>query len=192
MSRKKRTTRRVRTKYLYQENSTLILSTIKWLICIAIIIGGIFCITDLYHTFRVKNAEYGTPITNITRANQEEVIKYELDYIDFLQSDNGYIATYTFESLEDFDGEKNKYVVYFNGIEITDTQTAGTLKSNLIKTFYDTNNKVSANINILIEMKFTVSGTVIQLSTNSSGNDLAFFGNYMTLNGATITIAKEI
>lgn len=174
-----------------KNHSSIILTTLKWLLGIAIVIAGIFCITELYQTFGVKNAEYGTPITNITEANQEELIKYELDYIDFTQDGDTYSATYTLEPLADFDGEKNDYVIYFNGVELTDTQTAGTLKSTLIKTFYDTDNIEVAKVNISIELKCTVSATVIKLSTSDSGEDIAYFGTHMTLYGATLTIAKE-
>lgn len=166
--------------------------TIKWLFRIAIIIAGIITAIELYQMFGVKNAEYGTPITNISEADQEELIKYELDYIDFVKVGDSFTATYSLTALEDFDGEQNNYVMYFNGIELEDTQTAGTLKSKLIKTFYDTENIEVARVEIDISLTATVSATSITLTTTSDAEDLAYFGTYMTIYGSTLTIAKEV
>lgn len=163
---------------------------IKWVAYIAVIVFGFLAQMSLWQMFGVKNAEYGTPITITSEANQSVVVRYELDYVDFEKQDDGtgYTAEYVFDSVE-YNGIENEYFVYFNDLELSDTQTAGTLSSRLIKTFYDTDNEVIANVTINIDIVCTVSATTITLTSDSAGEDMSYFGTYMTLNGATLLIS---
>ena len=154
-----------------------------------IIIVSIFSIIELFNMFNVESAEYGEPITSATQENLEEVAKYDIGFIEFEKiNENNYIATYTF-SYQYFDGTKNSYNLFFNGIKLNTEQSAGTLTSTLIKTFYNTKNEVEAKVNIQINYEFTVSNTVVTFKTTSSGEDLSYFTTYMNINGATLVVA---
>lgn len=162
----------------------------------AIVIIAAICAFTMYNWFSVKNQEVGDPVTAITKEKMEEVINFDLGYIEFepVEKGNGFNAIYTYTnySSKDFDGSKIEYALFFNDTKLVDTQSLGSISSTLIKNFYGIANDIVATVEININCQFTVTGSIVTFSTTSSSNDLSYMNTYMNIFGATIKIAQEV
>lgn len=167
-----------------------ILNLIKLIVCALIILAGVLCLVETYSLFNISNEVVGHPII-FEKENVEEFLKYDLGYISFNSEDDKYISVNTFEAV-DFDGTKDKYILFFNGDKLNTSQSAGVISSILKKKFYNTQNEVSAEITISITLKFTASQTMLTFETTDSGEDMAYFNTYQNINGATLIVAKEV
>ncbi len=166
--------------------------TLNIILFVLIVIAGIFSFAEMYAMFNVKSQEIGQPVTSATKEELTEVAKYDVGFVEFEKvADNNYVAIYTYSATE-FDGTKNNYELFFNDIKLQSKQTAGTISSTLKKTFYNTDNEVSAIVNINIEIKFTITATMLTFQSNSSGDSLSYFTTYMNIYGATIMVAKGV
>lgn len=169
----------------------IITKALKLFVTAIILIAGIICSIELYLMFNVKNAEYGTPITEISESNLETVVKYDIGFIEFEKINNTYTSTLTY-AYHEFDGEKNKYEMFFNNQKLNSNQRLGKIESKITKAFYDINGILKAKVTLNIQILFTKSGTTINFISNNTQQELSYFNTYQSIEGATLTVAKEL
>jgi len=167
----------------------------KWysrLICILLIISGIFCTMGCIEVWSEKSAVYGTVESIETKNNYSEVAKFDLGTLPFESEDDvNYYFTENHDHI-DFNGLENDYSLLFNDNLASDVEVyAGKIVGTIEIKFYDKENvNVStAKLNVVIE--FLDSDTVISISMKNSNNSIAYLTRYTGVHGSVLKIVEK-
>ena len=165
----------------------------KWytyLICIVLIIIGIFAGTAFYNEATATSYKNGS--INIENQFSQEQFFYSNSAVVFYPTENS--EAYAFEidlnKTEGFDAEVNEYEVYLNGFILLDTTfTGGSVTSNVAMDFYDVDGSLvhEGSLNILI--RFLNNKTQLKLSCPDV-ESATYFEEYFTTNGIRLAVLE--
>lgn len=165
----------------------------KWysyLICIVLIISGIFCGINLVEIWSQKSGVYGSIESIETQNNYNEVVKFDLGTISF-ESDNNvdYSFTYTDGYIE-FDGNSD-YSLLINDSLVSDVIfEAGKIIADAKFKFYGSDGKVVSLAELNIYIEFLSDKTVISITTKNNNNSMAYLMRYVNVNGFVIKVVE--
>lgn len=167
----------------------------KWytyLICIVLIIAGIFAGTAFYNEATATSYKNGS--INIENQFSQEQFYYSNSAVVFYPNENS--EAYTFEidlnKTEGFDAEVNEYEVYLNGFVLLDTTfTGGSITSNVDMHFYNVDGEVAHEGEMTILLRFLNNKTQLKLSCPDV-TSATYFEEYFTTNGIRLAVLEIV
>jgi len=168
----------------------------KWyvyVICVVVIICGVFCAFGLVNLFDKQSLEYGQALLLNKQENYSEISKFDSTLLyDFYSDDNlNYKSQATFNS-QKFDGTDKDYVITVNSQLVNDIElSSGKISGKLVLVFYDTDGEKTstANVNILIE--YLSSETRVSISIKNEQDSVAYLNSYIDINGFVICVNER-
>lgn len=167
----------------------------KWytyLICIVLIVVGVFCGIELYQ--EIKAESYVNGQIDISNKFSQESFNYSSSSVVFYDDLYDETETYTFDKellkVEDFNGKEKEYQVVLNDYVLIDSEiNSGSIFSVLNMDFYDTNGNIVCNSTLNISIKFLSNKTQLTLTTN--GNESAsYLEQYFADNGIRLKVME--
>lgn len=163
----------------------------KWylyIICIALIVSGVFCGIGLYEQLTAESYVNGS----IDIENQFSMETFKYSNSSIVLYDDLYSDIYTYEidllKVEDFNGEDNKYQLLINDYILTDTEiNAGSIDSNMGLDFYSTEGEIVCSAVMHVSIDFLSNKTTLTLTT-IGGQQASFLEQYFEDNGIRIKI----
>lgn len=168
---------------------------LKWyqfILCLVVIFVGVFSLIELNDMFNKKSNVIGHPIVIEDQMDAQCVYKTDLGSILLeKQKDNTYTYTQNTYPIE-FDGVNNEYRLMFNNKLLHSVeQSAGKISGIFTETFRDTENNVSAVIDLHVEVVTTISGTSLTMTSyTNENNSVGYLYTYTSINGAILKIIK--
>lgn len=160
-----------------------------YIICVVLIIVGVFSTFNLVDIFSAKSGEYGKVFVYETPGYDSEFSRFDYGSIDFDTEDYYQYKNVSTFATQDFDGIKNQYTLYFNDQPLNNVvQTAGRIRGELAIKFYDTDGQVvtTAQVNVVIE--YLASATKVTLTINNDNNAVSYLNTYTEINGAILRV----
>lgn len=167
----------------------------KWwgyLICIALIISGVFCGIGLIKQIKAESYINGT----LTDKNEFSQENFHYTTTQFTMYHDAYDETDTYyydinlTPVEDFDGECNDYELYVNNYRLFDvTVNFGSINANMPLNFYDVYSEVMNASNIKINLSFYANKTNLNISVIGFESS-KFVTSYFVNNGLNIFVKK--
>ena len=165
----------------------------KWysyLICVVLIISGIFCGANLIKIWSQKSGVYGSIESIESKNNYTDVAKFDLGIISF-ESDNNvdYSFSYTDGYIE-FDGNSD-YSLLINDSLVSDVIfEAGKIIADAKFKFYGSDGKVVSVAELNIYIEFLSDKTVISITTKNNNDSMAYLMRYVNVNGFVIKVVE--
>lgn len=167
----------------------------KWytyLICIVLIVVGVFCGIELYK--EIKAESYVNGSIDISNKFSQESFNYSSSSVAFYHDLYDETETYTFDKellkVEDFNGKEKEYQLVLNDYVLIDSEiNSGSIFSVLNMDFYDTNGNIVCNSTMNISIQFLSNKTQLTLTTN--GNESAsYLEQYFSDNGIRLKVME--
>ena len=162
-----------------------------WIICIIIIIGGVFCAIDGYKLLTAKSATYGTYeyIPNV----QTSIFEEKLTGIVFeTEDDKVYTATKLFET-QSFDGNAGDYELLINNLPCYSQKvSSGKIEGTFKMDFKNAEGEIISSANVKVTVSFMASNTVIDLVLENENNSIFMFEQFIDNNGLDIKIVENL
>lgn len=167
----------------------------KWytyLICIVLIIVGVFCGIELYQ--EIKAESYVNGSIDISNKFSQESFNYSSSSVVFYDDLYDETETYIFDKellkVEDFNGKEKEYQLVLNDYVLIDSEiNSGSIFSVLNMDFYDTNGNIVCNLTMNISIQFLSNKTQFTLTTN--GNESAsYLEQYFSDNGIRLKVME--
>ena len=168
----------------------------KWyvyVICFALVIGGVFCGLRLHTLMTAESYVNGS----INIQNKFSMTSFYYDsskdgavvlYNDIYNNPENYSYEQSLLPVDDFNGQKNTYQIVLNGYTLTDTQVlAGSVFVVVLLDFYDTNGDLVCSSFLNISIKFLSNKTTLTLST-TGGENASFLTQYFNDYGIRLKI----
>lgn len=167
----------------------------KWytyLICIVLIVVGVFCGIELYH--EIKAESYVNGSIDISNKFSQESFNYSSSSVVFYHNLDDETKTYTFDKellkVEDFNGEEKEYQVVLNDYVLIDSEiNSGSIFSVLNMDFYDTNGNIVCSSIMNISIKFLSNKTQLTLTTTGDEN-ASYLEQYFSDNGIRLKVME--
>lgn len=160
-------------------------------ICFVLIVASVFAVINIYSKMTTRSFVNGK--IEYVEVNYKEVITTDLDPLLLYPKEYG---TYYFDDhfgQVEFDGTKNNYEIYVNGMPTNNKQiSAGFISADFIVEIYDVNNKLVATPTIKIRYDFYSNETLLTLTANITAETEAYLKTYVEDNGFKITVAYAI
>lgn len=165
----------------------------KWywyIICVILVLLGVFCGIQLYR--EVKAESYVNGSIDISNKFSQESFKYTNTSVVFYHDIYDETDTYIFEAdclkVDDFNGLTNTYQVVLNDYILLESEiNAGSIFTNVNLDFYDTYGEIIKSVDMQISIKFLSDKTQLTLAT--SGNENAsFLEQYFSNNGIRLYV----
>ena len=167
----------------------------KWysyLICVVLIVGALFCTISLVDVWQEYSGVYGEPVTIETSADYDVVAKFDYGVIDFETDDGQAYTNITSYGYIDFDGTQSDYALLFNDNLLSDVEfLAGKIVGAMDINFYATTGDYVCTATLTINIDFYDGQTVVTLSIENDNDSVAYFMQYMTVNGAILKIVER-
>jgi len=166
----------------------------KWyhyLICIAMIIAGIFCSIQLVDLFSVKSVEVGQ-VNFATKNNYDEFSCFDISNMTETDDYVVYTSVSTYGA-QDFDGSKNEYSVFFNDTPLDNLSiTAGKISGQTILVFYDLDGNEVTTAKILFTIEYSANQTTVTATMTNENYSVSYFNSYAEINGAVLKVLTPI
>lgn len=167
----------------------------KWysyLICIVLIISGIFCGINLVEIWSQKSGVYGSIESIETQNNYNEVVKFDLGTISF-ESDNNVDYSYSYsDGYKEFDGTSVNYSLLVNDSIVSNVVfESGKIIADVNFNFYGSDGEVDSVANLNIYIEFLSDRTEISITTKNENNSMAYLMRYVNTNGFTIKVVER-
>ena len=165
----------------------------KWyvyLICFALMVGGVFCGIRLHTLLTAESYINGSiDIQNQFTMESFSYVNSSVEfYNDIYDATNTYSYNIDLLRVDDFNGIRNKYEIVLNGYIITETQiTAGSVYSVVYLDFYNTDGAIVCSSYLNISIKFLSDKTTLTLTTTGNEN-ASFLSQYFHDNGIRLKI----
>ncbi|MBQ7973937.1 MAG: hypothetical protein IJ295_03230 [Clostridia bacterium] len=168
----------------------------KWyvrLICVVIIIVGVFSFINLSNVWSKESAVVGSPTTIESQNNYDLVFKQDYGVVTFETEDYvNYVNKSAFADCE-FDGLRNEYRVLVNDKLLTDVEvTAGQIKGVYLLNYYLTNGEVGSTAKLDISISFYDDKTEVTISMKNENDSYAYLNRYMGKNGFILKVVKGV
>jgi len=163
---------------------------IQYIICYLIIISSVFCGIGLYN--ELTSESYINGSLNIENTFITEDFIYSNTqvtfYHDIYDETELYYFTIDLLPIEDFNGLKNNYEIIINNYILYHAEiTAGAISASLSIDFYDTTGIIECSSELIINVSFLSSKTILILSTYGQQSS-QFLQQYFTDNGINLSI----
>ena len=167
----------------------------KWwgyLVCGILIIAGFFCALNLVDVWSRTSGVEGSPTTIETENNYEIVAKFDcgtmaLDTDDYAN----YTGGLSFGAV-DFDGTEKEYILLINDNLISNVNfQAGKVDTTYTINFYNTSGELASTLDLLIDIEFYDSNTVVNFNMTNANDSYAYFQQYLNYNGLIIKICER-
>lgn len=168
----------------------------KWyvrLICVVIIIVGVFSFINLSNVWSKESAVVGSPATIESQNNYDLVFKQDYGVVTFETEDYvNYVNKFAFADCE-FDGLRNEYRVLVNDKLLTDVEvTAGQIKGVYLLNYYLTNGEVGSTAKLDISIFFYDDKTEVTILMKNENDSYAYLNRYMGKNGFILKVVKGV
>ncbi len=167
----------------------------KWysyLICLVIIVGAIFSTISLVDIWKQHSGVYGEPISIETTADYTTIAKFDYGIIEFESEDGQTYTNTTNYGFIDFDGTQGNYALLFNDTLLSNIEfMAGKVIGTMSMNFYATSGDYVCTVNLDINIEFFDGQTVVSLTLQNEDDSVAYFMQYMTINGAVFKIVER-
>jgi len=168
----------------------------KWyvrLICVAIIVIGIFSFINLSDIWSRESKVVGTPTTIESRNNYELVFKQDYGVVAFETEDDVYYINKSAFADCEFDGLKNEYRILVNDKLLTDVEvSAGQIKGVYLLNYYLTDGQIGSTAKLDITMSFYDDKTEVTISMKNESDSYAYLNRYMGKNGFILKVVKGV
>ncbi len=170
----------------------------KWyayLICVALIVAGIFSCFELDKMFNVSSKDVGSPI--VVQQSTEELGKYDLSDLIFepdqINEANGFVYQKSYSPIE-YDARVNRYQLLLNGKKLPNiTYSPGSITGEIVTNYYNTENEIIASTKLNLTIQFNKSQTLIKLQcANNAYSNISYLQKYIDINGFVLQIKKEV
>ena len=160
-----------------------------YIICLILIIVGVFSTFNLVDIFSVKSGEYGKVFVCETPGYNSEFSRFDYGNVDLDTEDYYHYKNVSTFATQQFDGIKNVYTLYFNDQPLNNVvQTAGRISGELAIKFYDTDGEIvtTAQVNVVVE--YLASATKVTMTINNDNNAVSYLNAYTEINGAILRV----
>lgn len=159
-------------------------------ICFIVCLSGAFAGIDIYKKMTSESYTYGTVIYK--EIQLDSILDFDLDGLTLYEDEDGsYFYEETIGAIE-FNGLKENYNIYVNGIPLSKTKLdAGYISAEYKDFYYDVSNNIVASVTLTIKFEFLSSETRFSIRTEISSNAESYLQQYIQDKGFKIQVIKE-
>lgn len=160
-----------------------------YLFAVIIIVSGVLSSTLLYKNITKTSYINGTPI----ELNKEiENLNFTTSSIVFSLENDKYVYTTKLPQVEDFDGNKNNYLIYLNDyLIISPIIKYRNINFSFYRNFYSTEYEILINGQIYINIDYLSDSTILTISCDEY-NLKNFFEKYFSNQGFSLIVKNVI